>query len=270
MQNYVYDTNLFGNILIFGRAGCGKTFFMQKLAVNSFFGTLQKVEWASSIKLRTEREAEIESWFLCSVDFHCPNGLETFNDLLDEIKACPNTAKTKALDTYSSEEVVNNGGFGEETKRDQLIAMDDVSGLADESKKFASFLTVTRKFNYSCVYIFHTIYPEKTNWKIILSQMNICNIFLANVSLTSVQKILEGICIRKTRKYIPQSVLWISRLFIELANKNDRVCLTLDCSRINKGAPGRFRTKVDKTDFQTCYYNVADVNRFITSLLANE
>ena len=61
MQNYVYDTNLFGNILIFGRAGCGKTFFTQKLAVNSFFGTLQKVEWASSIKLRTEREAEIES-----------------------------------------------------------------------------------------------------------------------------------------------------------------------------------------------------------------
>ena len=258
MQNYVYDTNFFGNILIVGRAGCGKTFFTQKLAINIFFGTLQKVEWVSSIKLRTEREAEIEYCFLCSVDFHCPKGLETFNDLLDEIKGCSNTAKTKALDTYSSEEVVNNGSFGEETKRDQLIVIDVVSGLADESKKFASFLTVTRKFNYSCVYIFHTIYPEKTNWKIILSQTNICNIFLANVSLTSVQKILEGICIRKTRKYIPQSALWISRLFIELANKNDRVCLTLDCSRINEEAPGRFRTKVDKRDFQTCYYNVAD------------
>ena len=106
--------------------------------------------------------------------------------------------------------------------------MDDVSGSADESKKFASFLTVARKFNYSCVYIFHAIYPEKTNWKSILSQTNIFNIFPASISLTSVRKILEGVCIRKTRKYIPQSVLWISRLFIELANRNDKVCLTLD------------------------------------------
>ena len=47
--------------------------------------------------------------------------------------------------------------LGEETKRDRLIIMDDVSGSADESKKFASFLTVPRKFNYSCVYIFHAI-----------------------------------------------------------------------------------------------------------------
>ena len=135
--------------------------------------------------------------------------------------------------------------------------MDDVSGSADESKKFASFLTVARKFNYSCVYIFHAIYPEKINWKSILSQTNIFNIFPASVSLTSVRKILEGVCIRKTRKYILQSVLWISRLFIELANRNDKVCLTLDWSTINKDGPGRFGTEEDKPDFQTYYYNVA-------------
>ena len=257
MQNYVYDANFFGNILIVGRTGCGKTFFMQKSAVNNFFGTLKKVESVSSAELSAERKAEIESCFLCSVDFHSPNGLETFNDLLDEFKAHSNTAKTKALDTYSSEEVVNNGGFGEETKPDRLIVMDDVSGLADESKKLASFLTVARKFNYSCVYIFHTIYLEKTNWKTILSQKNIFNIFPASVSLTRVRKIL-GVSIRKTRKYIPQSALWISRLFFELANRNDRVCLTLDCFSINKEGPERFRTKADKPDSQTCYYNVAD------------
>ena len=28
-------------------------------------------------------------------------------------------------------------GFGEKTNRDQLIVMDDVSGLADKSKKFS-------------------------------------------------------------------------------------------------------------------------------------
>ena len=53
----------------------------------------------------------------------------------------------------------NNGNkiFGEKTVRDRLNIMDDVSGLADESKKFAAFLTVTRKCNYNCVYISHSL-----------------------------------------------------------------------------------------------------------------
>ena len=42
MQNYVYGTNLFQNILTVERAGRGKTFFTQKLTVNNFFGTLKK------------------------------------------------------------------------------------------------------------------------------------------------------------------------------------------------------------------------------------
>ena len=100
-------------------------------------------------------------------------------------------------------------------------------------------MTVARKYNYNCVYIFHTIYPEKANWQTILSQTNIYNIFPATVPLNSVRKILEGACIRKTSKYIPQASLWISRLFIELANRNDKVCLTLDCSN----------TKTDQVDF---------------------
>ena len=63
------------------------------------------------------------------------------------------------------------------------------------------------------------------------------------------RKILEGVYIRKTRKYIPQSALWISRLSIELTNREDTVCLTLDCSGINKDSPGRFRTEADEPDF---------------------
>ena len=75
--------------------------------------------------------------------------------------------------------------------------MDDVSGLAGESKKFASFLTVSCKFNYMYVYIFHTVYPERSIWRIILSQTNIFNIFPPSVSLASVRKIfvLEKRCL---------------------------------------------------------------------------
>ena len=136
--------------------------------------------------------------------------------------------------------------------------MDNVLGLADESKKFTSFLTVARKFNYTCVYIFNIIYPEKTTWRTILSQTNIFNIFPASVSMSHVKRILESVCIRKTRKYIPLSSVWISRLFIELANRNDWVYLTPDCFGVNKEGPGRFRTKADKPDFQTCCFNVAN------------
>ena len=44
MQNYVYHAKFSGNILIVRRAGCGKTYFMQKLAINRFFGQYKNVE----------------------------------------------------------------------------------------------------------------------------------------------------------------------------------------------------------------------------------
>ena len=85
--------------------------------------------------------------------------------------------------------------------------MDHVSGLADKSKKFSSFLTVARRYRYSCVYIFHTIFPENTAWRAILSQANIYNIFPATVPLSSVRKISESTCSRKRIKYILQNAL---------------------------------------------------------------
>ena len=51
MGDYVYNSKFGGNVLIAGRAGCGKTFFVQKLAMNSLFGDLKKVKWVSYINL---------------------------------------------------------------------------------------------------------------------------------------------------------------------------------------------------------------------------
>ena len=36
--------------------------------------------------------------------------------------------------------------------------MDDVSGLAYRSNDFANILTVARKSNFTCIYVFHTIF----------------------------------------------------------------------------------------------------------------
>ena len=67
--------------------------------------------------------------------------------------------------------------IGENNIFNRIFVMDNVLGLADKSKNFANFLTVSRKFNFTCVYVFHTMYPTRSNWQVILSQTKIFNIF---------------------------------------------------------------------------------------------
>ena len=245
---YIFDAKFKGNILVLGRTECGKTSFVQKLALYDFFGELKNAKWVSGIKLTTSREAEIESNFSCDISFHYPNDVNNLVDLIEEFKLQVESEET-------DNEIKNVTVFGEKINRDRLIVFDDISGLADNSNKFVNFLTVARKYKYNCVYIFHTIYPEKSTWKTILSQTNIFNIFPASVSLNSVRRILDGSCVRKTTKNIPRSLLWINRLFIELANKSQKVCLTLDCSNTNRDGPSRFRTNADNPDKQVCFFN---------------
>ena len=38
MEEYSYDGQFIGNILVVGRTGCGKTTFIEKLAKNKLFG----------------------------------------------------------------------------------------------------------------------------------------------------------------------------------------------------------------------------------------
>ena len=55
--------------------------------------------------------------------------------------------------------------MGELPVVNRLIVLDDVSGLVDKSKEFSNFLTVTRKYGFSCLYVFHTIYPGIQSWE---------------------------------------------------------------------------------------------------------
>ena len=56
---------------------------------------------------------------------------------------------------------------------DKVIVMDDISDIADTSNQFATFLTVSRKYGLTCVYIFHTIYLTRQNWQMIMLQAKI-------------------------------------------------------------------------------------------------
>ena len=60
--------------------------FMQKLAINNFFGDIVKAEGVSSIELTPTRETEIQSSFSCDVEFHYPQTLERFNNLIEDFK----------------------------------------------------------------------------------------------------------------------------------------------------------------------------------------
>ena len=107
----------------------------------------------------------------------------------DELDSLIETFKLRSREETADDNNVNNS-FGENKKLDWFIIMDDVSGVAEVSKKFAIFLTLSRKFDYSCVYVFHVIVSAK-----IISQTNIFNIFPASVPHNTVAKIIQSNCI---------------------------------------------------------------------------
>ena len=130
--------------------------------------------------------------------------------------------------------------------------MDDVSGLADKSNGFTNFLTVSRKFGYICLHIFHIIYLTKSIWQMILSQTKIFNIFPSTIQLGNIPKILTNNWDRDTINYIPANTfipshdLWINRFYLSLSNKSKYCCLTIDCRELG---PAKYRTEVNLNNF---------------------
>ena len=148
---YFYDGKFEGNTSIVGQTGCGKTTFVQNLAKNKMFGSIKEVYWLSKISLSRDREENIGDCFDVHVDFKYPKNLEEF-DTLDDF-----------FQRKKEKNSCNENFMGENTLLDRLIVMDDISGLADKSENFANFLIVSRKFGFTCIYIFHTIYPTRNN-----------------------------------------------------------------------------------------------------------
>ena len=177
-MNYSYNAKFEGNFLIVGRTGCGKTTFVQNLGKNKMFGEFKEVIWVSKIPLSKDRENNIRECFVDEeMDFKYPNNIDENDDLLGYCQR----QKTPHNEKY----------LGENIKLDRLIAVDNVSGLADKSETFANFLTVLRKFGLACVYIFHTIYPTRQNRQMILAQIKVFNIFPGCIQTSSIVKILS-------------------------------------------------------------------------------
>ena len=176
----ICDGQFYGNVLVVGRTGCGKTTLLEKLGVHNFFAKIIKTEWISGIKIDKQREAEIQSYFSNETEVHIAKEQDELDSLIE-------TFKVRSREESDSCNVINNS-FGENRKLDRLIIMDDVSSVADVSKKFTNFLTVSRKFGYNCIYVFHVIVPASQIWQKIISQTNIFNIF---PSSDTVAKIIQ-------------------------------------------------------------------------------
>ena len=146
--------------------------------------------------------------------------------------------------------------------------MDDVSGVADVSKKFANFLTVSRKFGYNCVYVFHVIVTASQIWQKIISQTNIFNIFRASMLHNTVAKITQSNCILQSKKYVPARSLWLNRAFTNLTKSHEKLFLTIDCGYINKNGPGGYRSSVDNPEKQVCYFNRPNDDVFYNTLIS--
>ena len=146
-----------------------------------FDSNLLGVDWVSKINLTKDREDKIRQCFTyTNVDFHYPNDVEELNLRIETFQKETYDEDKKA----DSDSKIDGDGcniFGENKKFDKLIVRDDVSGLADKSNNFANFLTISRKFGYICLYIFHIIYLTKSIWQMILSQTKTFNIFPSTI-----------------------------------------------------------------------------------------
>ena len=110
--------------------------------------------------------------------------------------------------------------------------MNDVSGLTDRSEECANFLTVSQKYRLTYVYIFHTIYPTRQHWQMILPQTKIFNFFPGSVQASAIIRILSSFASRYKHNYIPHRDLWINRLYFEI-NSTQKQSLTIDTRDIN-------------------------------------
>ena len=73
--------------------------------------------------------------------------------------------------------------WGKYVKRDNLIILDYVSGLADRSESFVTLMTTCRKIGYSLIYAFHETAVSGPKWKDTLSETQIFYIFPSAIDL---------------------------------------------------------------------------------------
>ena len=68
--------------------------------------------------------------------------------------------------------------------------------------------------------------------------------------------------------YVAKNKLWLNRLFLILADKNGKSCLTMDCHVINPNGPAKIQIKAGNAKEQFCYFNVKTNYRLYNTFIS--
>ena len=260
MSSISYSSNLDGNIMILGKTGSGKTSLVQKWGLGGFF-KINKVYWISSLELSESRKTEIDSSFHQDVVFTVAPNVSVLERVINELQIIGEQRQQER--GYDSSDETDP--IGEKTRYDSLVVFDDMSTIADRSRVFGHFLTVSRKFNYVCVYIFHIVNSKDSDlWNIIASQTSIYVFLNIGTLSPKIKTLIAENCIRSEfdrNNYLTRSNMWLSKLITSLFNNHSKEHVLID-NRESCGYKCKIRSRSNELQTQICYYPVENDNRY--------
>ena len=101
--------------------------------------------------------------------------IEDLKDIADA--NCENdktSTKNNDNDNNNDEDTANSSSLGEYNRFKSLVIFDDMSTIANKSKAFSHFLTGSRKYGYTYVYILHSLMQNNSDiWQPILANTKV-------------------------------------------------------------------------------------------------
>ena len=101
-----------------------------------------------------------------------------------------------------------------------------------------------------------------------MSQTHIFNFFPGSVHSGRILKTLSLFASRERNTYVPTNQIWLNRLYFQISNSRDKICLTVDTRDTNDFGPGKFRTRADNGLEQHCYFNRSNTDSRFKCFLA--
>ena len=68
-------------------------------------------------------------------------------------------------------------------------------------------------------------------------------------------KTLSLFASRQKHTCLPNSQVWLNKLYFQISNSNEKKCLTINTRDLNDLGPGKFRTSAENSLEQDCYFN---------------
>ena len=151
----------------------------------------------------------------------------------------------------------DNISIGEDNVCNKLIVMDKVTDLADKLDNFRNFLTVSRKVNLTCVYIFHKLTQSEVAGKWFFHKPKFLIFFLALCKPHYWLKLcLLIVTDTNTATFHTEIPGWTTYIFFEISNSSKKQCLTIVMRyNVNNLGPAKFRTGAESKKEWICYYN---------------